>query len=182
MHQLNRSPLLSRPPPQKSPSPSFQQQPHSPVRAPSHHSLARSLNLASWCLLPLSSILLHHHLHSQPPLALTLALCITFLHHTHHHHFHPLAFTHEPSTPHSSFNNTKVSDIHHRERLPDPATSMARPHQNHNAKHYRNTNAIIHHSLHARDGLPTPISTRGAPKTSPRTRLLILHHQLSTTR
>lgn len=158
MRQLNRSPLLSRPPPPKVAA-AFVPTAATLARSRTFSSLTRSLNLAFWCLLPLSSILLHHHLHSQPPLAPTLALCITLLNHTHHHHFHPLAFTTEPSTPHSSFNNTKVSDINHRERLPGPSTSMARPRQIHNAKHYRNTNAIAHHSSHARDGLPTPIPT-----------------------
>jgi len=133
-------------------------------------SLTRSKDLPSWCLLPL---LLLHYLHSHTPLAPTLAPCIQLL--------HPppppssIGFYTRAVTPHSSFNNTKVRDIRRRERFRDPLSSMATTYRLHHSKHRRNANAITCSQM------STPIHTRGAPETSPRTTSLTIH-QLFTTR
>ena len=86
------------------------------TRAPSHHSLARSLELGllvfassffhffSTCTL--KRLWLSHSLCASSPIFFFTTTTL-----------HPLASTTEPSTPISSFNNTKVSHTDHRERV-----------------------------------------------------------------
>lgn len=145
------------------------------TRAPSHHSLARP-TLASWCLLPLLPFFFTTTC-TFKRLWPSRSLCASPFFDT-TTHLSSIGFKHEPSTPISSFNNTKVSHLHHRHRRGHPSTSMATlHHQVHHSKHRRNTNAILRHML----AIAYPyIATRCSEDLPSNSSLTA--HQLSTTR
>jgi hypothetical protein len=103
--------------------------PKSRLRSCSSHtcpSCTFSLALGTWLLGVCFLFFFFIHLHPLERLWLLHSLCIQLFHHT------PpssIGFYKRAASPHSSFNNSKVSDVQRHERLRDPSTSMTALHR-----------------------------------------------------